>query len=117
VLTPPVDIVREADALVVLIGLPGVRASDFRVALIGNRQISVEGNKPYRHPVPRDSLVQRELPNGSFARKIELPLPVDSARRVTTVQSGVLSIRLPLSEGPLPVHWVTGVEEGSQPVI
>jgi HSP20 family molecular chaperone IbpA len=71
-LTPLVDIVHEGDSLVVLVTLPGIRPSDLRVTLAGNRQISVEGTIPYRHPVPKDNLTQSELPVGCFSRKVDL---------------------------------------------
>lgn len=103
VLAPAIELVREADALLLLISLPGVKAGDFRLSLIGNRQVHIEGNLPERHPVPGEYLVQAEQPGGLFARTVDLPIPVDGEHASTSLHNGLLWLRLPLQVQNLPL--------------
>lgn len=102
---PPVDIAREADHLVVTVSLPGVRPGDFRISLVGDRQMYIEGNVHYRHAVPREALALCERPYGPFNRTVPLPLPVQTEGAGIRFEHGVLTARLPLRLVRLPLHW------------
>jgi HSP20 family molecular chaperone IbpA len=68
---PPVDIVEDANALVVCVALPGVAAQDVEVRTDGTR-LSVVGLRPLTGS--RNASVHRlEIPYGRFERTIELP--------------------------------------------
>lgn len=102
---PPVDLIRIGDRLLLLASLPGVRAPDLRVYLVGDRQISIEGTVEYRHPVPRESLALSERAYGPFSRSIHLPLPVDPGRVSVTFRDGVLTVDLPIRAQPVHLEW------------
>lgn len=103
---PPVDLVRAGDYLVMTISLPGLKPSDFRVSLVGDRQVYLEGTTHYRHPVPREHLTLSERPYGPFQRTINLPLPVSAQGIQIALTNGVLTASLPIRRQPLPLHWV-----------
>jgi HSP20 family protein len=117
VLAPPVDILREGDALVLIFAIPGVRADDFRISLVGNRQVYIEGTIPHRYPVPREHMSQVEIPTGPFARTVDLPFPVDGGGALVSFQNGLLTVRLPVRLERLPLQWQpsTGGGHHAQP--
>lgn len=102
---PPVDLLRVGDRLILFASLPGVRASDLRVYVVGDRQISLEGVVEYRHPLPRESLALRERAYGPFSRSIQLPLPVDAGRVTVTFRDGVLTVDLPIRAQMVHLEW------------
>lgn len=104
---PPVDLLRVGDRLTLLASLPGVKASDLRVYLVGDRQISLEGTVEYRHPVPREGLALSERAYGPFSRSIQLPLPVDPGRVTVAFQDGVLTVDLPIRAQEVHLEWQT----------
>lgn len=108
---PPVDLTREAESLLLVISLPGMRAGDFRISLVGNRQVYIEGTVPYLHPAPRESLALSERPYGTFSRTVSLPFPVDPGRVTVGLERGVLKVRLPLQMQRVPLQG----EGGSRP--
>lgn len=101
---PSADLTREGDSLVLVVSLPGVRAGDFRISLVGNRQVYIEGAVPYRHPAPAESLALAERQYGPFSRTIHLPLPVDPGRVAVQFERGILKARLPLQMQRIPLH-------------
>lgn len=102
---PPVDMAREGAWLVLTAALPGLRPEDFRVSLVGLRQIYIEGTVPYRHPVPREGLALQERAVGPFSRTIDLPLPVDAGGAEIRFQDGLLTVRLHLTLQRIPLRW------------
>lgn len=104
---PPVDLIRVGERLILIASLPGVKASELRVYLVGDRQISLEGTVEYRHPVPRESLALRERAYGPFSRNIHLPLPVDPGRVTVAFQHGVLTVDLPIRAQEVHLEWQT----------
>lgn len=108
---PPVDLLRVGNFLILLVSLPGLRPGDFRISLVGDRQISLEGTAHYRHPVAQESLALAERPYGPFTRTIPLPLPVQSRGATVDFRDGVLTARFPLQLQRVPLHW-----EGVEPI-
>ncbi|MGE5675254.1 MAG: Hsp20/alpha crystallin family protein [Mycobacterium leprae] len=108
---PPVDLNREGNHLVLTVSLPGLRAGDFRLSLVGSRQVYIDGTVPYLHPVPQDSLKLAERTYGPFSRRIDLPLPVDSRGAQLRFEQGILRARLPLLLQRIPLNWTTASEE------
>lgn len=101
----PADLVREGEWLVLTVDLPGVGPADFRISLVGNRQVQIEGTVPYRHPVPHEGLTAAERSYGSFSRTIQLPLPVEGAGAAVTFDRGILTARLPIKMQRLTLQW------------
>lgn len=105
---PPADLYREGNALVLVVALPGLTAGDFRISLVGNRQVYIDGTAPYRHPVPPESMALAERSYGPFSRKIDLPLPVDARGARLRFERGILTARLPLQMHRLRLQWPEG---------
>lgn len=101
---PPIDMVEDANELVVTIDLPGFAKKDIKLRVIGNilsisaKREDVEDTGPvyYKHrPIQID-------------KKIPLPIPVDdeNERIVGTAiyQDGVVTLRIPIpSSSTIPI--------------
>lgn len=111
---PPVDLARTGDQLILFVSLPGVKPSDLRVSMVGDRQVFLEGTVAYRHPLPRESLALGERAYGPFSRTVQLPLPVDPGRVAVSFRDGVLKVDLPIRTTAVQLNWQAkeGVDGG-----
>ena len=92
---PSVDIVDDGEKIRVLLELPGVEASDLRVAVRG-RVVTVRGTKRGRTRARegiRFSCMERYF--GSFVKSVSLPRPVNSRQAKSKLSRGLLEIVLP----------------------
>jgi HSP20 family protein len=95
---PAVDVVETADAIQIVVDLPGVRAESVRVLVKGNT-ILIAGEKPPAACPARDAsfhLVERGF--GRFARVIRLAGAFDASRAQATLRAGELRLALPRIE-------------------
>jgi HSP20 family protein len=90
---PAVDVTEDADQIVLVADLPGVRedALDLQVekgvlTLKGQRKLAREGGELYR---------RYERKAGSFARSFRLPESVNAAEIAASLKDGVLTLTLP----------------------
>jgi len=102
---PPVDLVRRGERLLLLAALPGVKPSDLRVSIVGDRQVLLEGTVGYRHPLPRENLSLNERTYGPFSRTVDLPLPVDPGGVAVSFQDGLLSVDMRLRAEAVRLTW------------
>jgi HSP20 family protein len=93
---PPLDVIETAEAIDVVVDLPGVDASEIRLVFKENTLL-LAGEK---HPPGgvRDGaafhLVERNF--GRFARVVRLERAVDTAKARATLRAGVLRVVVPL---------------------
>ena len=81
--------------------VPGVSRDQISVTLQNGRELLIEGHKePPRvdEPAPTYFLFEREF--GHFRRRIVLDFPLDPQSVSSTLQDGVLTIRLSRQEPP-----------------
>jgi HSP20 family protein len=91
---PPVDLCESADAVTVLVELPGVRASDVEVRLVGG-ELRVEGRKRKGAPRGVISHLCSERAYGQFSRSIALRWPIRADGAAAELRDGLLTVRLP----------------------
>ncbi len=68
----PCDIFETADALTIVVALPGVKTENISVTLSAGVRI-VGGERPLPPEVDRARIHRLEIPQGHFERRIELP--------------------------------------------
>jgi HSP20 family protein len=94
--TPVLDVQETADALEVVVDLPGVTPESVRV-LIKNATLVVAGEKPWPHPAGRGDatfhLVERAF--GRFARAVKLDGAIDAGRARAVLGGGELCVTIP----------------------
>jgi chaperonin GroES len=93
VLHPPVDVVRGAEGVTVLVDLPGVHAASIRAVLMG-AMLTVEATR--RPPVAPAgaAYVLRERTAGRLSKSIELPGHLVGGDVRATWEAGVLTVRI-----------------------
>jgi HSP20 family protein len=94
---PPLDLYELADAIVVVIDLPGV-PSDAVQVLVKEGVLVVAGEKvaptcAAAKDAARFHLAEREF--GRFARAVRLTGPIDAPRADAALTAGVLRVRIP----------------------
>ena len=99
-LTPPVDIFEEVDAITVLADMPGVKAGHLTIDL-HEGVLTITG-----HAQPQggsnEMAVVHEYPAGTFQRSFTLSETIDQGRIQATLRHGVLRLRLPKAEQAKP---------------
>ena len=99
-LTPPVDIFEDADALTVLADMPGVKPGHLTIDL-HEGVLTITGHaEPLQGP--NEVAVLHEYPAGTFQRSFTLSETIDQAQIQATLRHGVLRLRLPKAEQAKP---------------
>lgn len=100
---PNVDIVESHDSVHVFVDLPGVDANAIEISLTGN-MLSIKGVRTASPRKPDDVPHRCELPAGSFARAVPLPVAVDPDKVQAETKNGVLIVTLAKEERIKPRH-------------
>ncbi len=96
-LTPPADILEDAQAYRVALDLPGVDPASIKLS-VEKDTLSVTAERKQATLAAGAELHRSERPFGAFARAFTLPTSVDSARVEATYEAGVLTVTLPKRE-------------------
>lgn len=89
---PRVDVIEQAEEIVVQAELPRVDKKDLDVAITGDR-LTIKGIAG--HEEKKGDYHCAELPRGAFTRTLLLPVEVNSANAKAAVKDGILEIILP----------------------
>jgi HSP20 family protein len=92
-LTPPVDIFEDAEALTVLADMPGVAPGHLTIDL-HEGVLTITGHAAAPEGANEVPVVQ-EYQAGTFQRNFTLSEAIDQARIQATLKNGVLQLRLP----------------------
>ena len=93
--SPPHDIYETETALCIVLDVPGATARNTRVAWDGTATVTVHVARA-RPSLPSPRV--EEHPVCDWYREITVPIDVDGARATTSLQDGVLTVRLPKDE-------------------
>jgi HSP20 family protein len=99
-LTPPVDIFEDPDALTVLADMPGVKPAHLTIDL-HEGVLTITGHAEAQDPSNEAAVVQ-EYPAGTFQRSFTLSEAIDQGQIRATLRHGVLRLRLPKAEQAKP---------------
>jgi HSP20 family molecular chaperone IbpA len=88
----PIDVFETADALTILIALPGVELDSITVILNAGTLL-VRGERPLPSELQNARILRMEIPYGRFERRIELP-PVPFEISGRHLADGCLMLRL-----------------------
>jgi len=99
-LTPPVDIFEDAEALTVLADMPGVAPGHLTIDL-HEGVLTITGHAAAPEGA-NEILVLQEYQAGTFQRSFTLSEAIDQARIQATLKNGVLRLRLPKAERAKP---------------
>ena len=103
-----VNVREEDDAYVLSALVPGLKSEELNIQVLDD-VVRITGE--YKRSTPQSGSVDKaeessylvhELPNGSFARTLRLPAPIDIEHVEAGISEGVLTLRLPKAESARP---------------
>lgn len=94
--TPPVEVARRDNQLIISADLPGIKREDIQVE-IKNDRLLIEGDRHAQTEPPEREYRRSERQYGHFYREIPLPEGVDPDAAAASMHDGVLEITLPFS--------------------
>ena len=109
---PPVDVVEEADKILVKVEAPGVDEKDLRV-IFEDGVLTVSGERQFERKDDRN-YHRIERAYGTFTRTFSLPRTVDGAAILANYKNGVLEIEIPKKQESLPKQIQINVNAGKQ---
>lgn len=96
-LTPPADILEDAQGFRVVLDLPGVDPASIKLS-VEKDTLAVTAERKLATLAQGQELHRSERAFGAFARSFTLPASVDAGRVEATYEAGVLSVILPKRE-------------------
>ena len=95
---PQTDLVETEDAYRIHLDVPGMSTEDITINL-QNNTLTVSGTRSSARKDESDEYVRVERAMGNFHRSFTLPETVDADSIEATYDNGVLSVRVPKTEG------------------
>jgi len=92
--TPALDIFETTEGVVVKAEVPGIDPKDIQVTL-NNQLLTISGEKKFEKEEKDEKHYRMERASGSFARSINVPVPVDTGKVMATFKNGLLTIQMP----------------------
>jgi len=92
-----VDMYETDDAIVVKSAIPGIKANDLDVSIVGDI-LTIKGETKSEEEVKGDRYIRRERRCGSFCRSLAIPLTVVAGEAEAEFEDGVLTLTLPKAE-------------------
>jgi HSP20 family protein len=99
--SPPVDMYETRNEVVVAVELPGLNEKDIRLSITGDL-LTIQGERQWSDEVRDAAHYRQERWFGKFERALSLPIPVETGQVKATYRDGVLTIKLPKTEGVKP---------------
>jgi HSP20 family protein len=99
--TPPADMYETKDEVVVAVELPGVNEKDIRLSISGDL-LTIQGERHGSDETREAGHYRQERWFGKFERALSLPIPVETGQGKATYRDGVLTVKLPKTEGVKP---------------
>ena len=91
---PAVDILEEADRIVMQVEVPGMKVEDVQVH-VENNVLTLSGERRIEHEENKERYHRIERSYGSFSRAFILPKSVDGDAIDAKLEDGVLRLGLP----------------------
>jgi HSP20 family protein len=97
---PNCDVFMSDDesAVVVTVEIAGVDPAELRIG-VEERRLFIVGRRSHRDRPCIGSVLMKEIEYGDFVKKLHLPVPVAYTDVTASYRDGMLTIRLPVSDG------------------
>lgn len=99
--TPTCDVIEREDEIIVTAELPGVRDEDIEIT-VANGVLDISGTRELSEKVSDEHFSRIERSYGSFRRRFPLPRDVRDEDVTAGIAYGVLRIRIPKPQAPVP---------------
>jgi HSP20 family protein len=94
---PKLDVIDRDNEVVVRAEVPGVKKDDLEISVSGDI-FTIKGQSRREEKEEKGDYYRCEVSQGSFARTVTLPAPVDESGAKARMQDGVLEVTLPKTE-------------------
>jgi HSP20 family protein len=98
---PPVDMYETKNEIVLAVELPGLNEKDIRLSITGDL-LTIQGERQWSAEAREAAHYRQERWFGKFERALSLPIPVETGQVKATYRDGVLTVKLPKTEGVKP---------------
>ncbi len=98
---PPVDMYETKNEIVLAVELPGLNEKDIRLSITGDL-LTIQGERRGSDETRDAGHYRQERWFGKFERALSLPIPVETGQVKATYRDGVLTVKLPKTEGVKP---------------
>jgi HSP20 family protein len=98
---PAVDMYETKNEVVVSAELPGLNEKDIHLSITADL-LTIQGERQWSDEVRDASHYRQERWFGKFERALTLPIPVETGQVKATYRDGVLTVKLPKTEGVKP---------------
>ncbi len=96
--TPPVNILEEKHRFKVTLAVPGLKKTDFKIAINGNNKLTISTNKNVTEGEVELDYLRNEYDYSNFSRSLTLPEEVKKDAIEAKYEEGILEIILPRAE-------------------
>ena len=96
-----VDVYETNEDVVVKSTVPGVKAEDLDITVVGDT-LTIKGEFKEEEGIEEQNYVRRERRSGSFCRSVSLPVVVDAENATAEFEDGVLTLSIPKAEAVKP---------------
>lgn len=96
--TPPVNIVEEKNRFKVTLAAPGLKKTDFKIALNGNNKLTISTKKELIQGEVELDYLRNEFDYSNFSRSLTLPEEIKKDAIEAKYEEGILEIILPRAE-------------------
>ncbi len=93
----PMDVLEQADRIIVRCTIPGVRPEDLEV-MVEDNLLTVRGQTQAEQEERQANYLMQERRIGAFHRSLQLPDVVDTETATSRYENGVLTISFPKAE-------------------
>jgi HSP20 family protein len=97
----PLDVLAAGDGYVITAAVPGLRAEDLKLEVLGDT-VTLRGEVKAPEAGEAGRWLLRERRFGQFERTLTLPTEVDGTKAEASIDNGVLTVRLPKVESAKP---------------
>jgi HSP20 family protein len=95
--SPAIDVIEQADAIVVKAELPGMKPEDIDIEVDDN-VLTIKGERRFEEKVEDGRYYRLERSYGQFSRSLGLPQGVKADEISASFENGVLEVRVPKAE-------------------
>ena len=98
---PSVDVVEEADKILIKADMPGLEKSEIKV-MVQDGVLKIEGKREEQTEETREGYSRSERFMGTISRSFNLPAWADGGKIGADYKNGVLTVTIPKSESARP---------------
>ncbi|MBA3963731.1 MAG: Hsp20/alpha crystallin family protein [Chthoniobacterales bacterium] len=106
--TPALDVYQNADNVVAVVELPGMRKEEIEISL-HDGTLTIAGERKSTSD-EREKTERIERFTGKFRRSVTLPTRIDAAKIAASYKDGVLTVTLPKAEEAKPKKIEVSIE-------